>query len=352
MSDLRLVTATLQQLQTDYDNQRRGLQIIENTQGFQMATRELFGDLILNLRGRKRRPSLSQAALETMAIIAYRQPIIRAEVEAVRGVESSGTIRNLIDMGLVEMVGRKDVIGRPPMYGTTETFLNTFGLKQIDDLPSIGELKRHADESDKEKEAAEIETARAEREKAEKEASQAAEDARAAREQAAREQQIEIEREKAAIAAIDDDDEADNWDDESPDETLGKPEADESVIKNETELEDGEASDEDDSLEDALGLEDEMDDENEDVFDDDPDDIGEIDDARIVDDVSVSESADDDLDLEDDLIQGEDDDEDDFDDEDFDEDEDEDDFDEDENEDEERPVDSETGDEPGDESRP
>jgi len=146
INDSRLVSAALQQLQADYDADRRGVQIVESAQGYQMATREMFGELILRLRGKKRRPPLSPAALETLSIIAYRQPIIRAEIEAIRGVESSGTIRNLIDMGLVEMVGRKDVLGRPPMYGTTETFLAAFGLKALEELPSIPELRARIDE--------------------------------------------------------------------------------------------------------------------------------------------------------------------------------------------------------------
>lgn len=120
----------------------RGIQIIETASGFQMATREIFGDLILRLRGRKRRTAISTATLETLAIIAYRQPIIRAEIEAIRGVESGGAIRNLIDMNLVEMVGRKEVLGRPPMYGTTEQFLHSFGLRSLKDMPPIDELKR------------------------------------------------------------------------------------------------------------------------------------------------------------------------------------------------------------------
>ena len=142
IKDLRILEAALTQLRHDYDEQRRGLQIQETAEGFAMATRELFGELVLRLKGRKRRPPLSPAALETLAIVAYRQPIIRAEVESIRGVESSGTIRNLIDMGLVEMVGRKDVLGRPPLYGTTGSFLQAFGLKDLQELPAIAELKR------------------------------------------------------------------------------------------------------------------------------------------------------------------------------------------------------------------
>jgi segregation and condensation protein B len=142
IKDAKVISSTVVQLQTEYDSQRRGIQIQETASGYQMLTRELFGPLILRLRHRKRRPTLSPAALETLAIVAYRQPIIRAELEAIRGVESSGVLRNLIDMGLVESVGRKEVLGRPTMYGTTLDFLHGFGLKDLDELPSISELKQ------------------------------------------------------------------------------------------------------------------------------------------------------------------------------------------------------------------
>ncbi|MCE5229707.1 SMC-Scp complex subunit ScpB [bacterium] len=153
VGDLKLVQTIVGQLQAQYDTDRRGMQIIETAGGYQMATREVFADLVLRLRGRKRRPSLSPAALETLAIVAYRQPIIRAEIEAVRGVESSGMLRNLMDMGLVEIVGRKDVLGRPAMYGTSDSFLQSFGLKNLAELPPIAELKRRLAEAETEAEA-------------------------------------------------------------------------------------------------------------------------------------------------------------------------------------------------------
>jgi segregation and condensation protein B len=163
LRDSRLVLATLKQLQAEYDDARRGLQVLETAEGFRMATRETFGDLILRLKGRRRRPALSPSAMETLAIVAYRQPIIRAEVEAIRGVESSGSLRNLIDLGLVEMVGRKDVLGRPPMYGVTDQFLQAFGLKSLQELPSIAELRRQCAENEKAAEQAEQEALAAQR---------------------------------------------------------------------------------------------------------------------------------------------------------------------------------------------
>ena len=89
-----------------------------------------------------RPPRLSQPALETLAIIAYRQPITRAEIEQVRGVDVDGVMQTLLERGLVESVGRAEVIGRPHTYGTTPLFLEYFGLRSLEDLPAADELRR------------------------------------------------------------------------------------------------------------------------------------------------------------------------------------------------------------------
>jgi segregation and condensation protein B len=89
-----------------------------------------------------RPPRLSQPALETLAIIAYRQPITRAEVEQIRGVNVDGTMQTIMERGLVEQVGRAEVVGRPPTYGTTALFLEYFGLSGLDGLPAADELRR------------------------------------------------------------------------------------------------------------------------------------------------------------------------------------------------------------------
>ena len=91
---------------------------------------------------KNRPPRLSQPALETLAIIAYRQPITRAEVEQVRGVNVDGTMQTLLERGLVEAAGRAEVVGRPPTYGTTALFLEYFGLRGLEDLPAADELRR------------------------------------------------------------------------------------------------------------------------------------------------------------------------------------------------------------------
>ena len=131
----------LLELQVEYDHQGRGMQIVEVAGGYQMATRKEYAPFVLKLNRHRKRNSLSTSALETLAIIAYKQPIIRAEIEAIRGVDSSSVIRSLVELGLTKVVGKKEVVGHPPLYGTTDEFLKVFGLKRLSDLPSIKELR-------------------------------------------------------------------------------------------------------------------------------------------------------------------------------------------------------------------
>lgn len=140
--DQKTLRGIVLQVQAEYEARGSGLQIMESAEGFQMCTRPKYADVILRLHRQRKKNPLSLIGLETLAIIAYKQPITRAEIEMIRGVESSGILRNLSDMGLIRVVGRKEVIGRPQLYGTTNVFLNTFGLKSIEDLPPINELRR------------------------------------------------------------------------------------------------------------------------------------------------------------------------------------------------------------------
>jgi len=110
--------------------------------GFQMMTRPEFNDVLSRLRRAKADARLSQAALETLAVVAYRQPVLRADVEAIRGVACGEVLRGLLDKQLVKIVGRAEVIGRPMLYGTTRRFLEVFGLKALDDLPRVEELRQ------------------------------------------------------------------------------------------------------------------------------------------------------------------------------------------------------------------
>jgi len=110
--------------------------------GYQMMTLPPYNHWLKKLLRVRKDSKLTQASLETLAIIAYKQPIIRADVEAIRGVASGEVIRNLMYKGLVKIVGRAEVIGRPMLYGTTRKFLDVFGLNSLKDLPKVEELKR------------------------------------------------------------------------------------------------------------------------------------------------------------------------------------------------------------------
>ncbi len=126
-------------------NQSSGaLKLQQVAGGFQLGTREDLAEWMLRLQKQRRRPTLSNPALETLAIVAYRQPITRGEIEAIRGVDSSGPLRALQDLGLAEIGGRKDVVGRPSLFITTELFLKTFNLMTLEELPPIAELKRES----------------------------------------------------------------------------------------------------------------------------------------------------------------------------------------------------------------
>ncbi len=113
--------------------------------GYQMMTLPPYNHWLKKLLRVRRDSKLTQASLETLAIIAYKQPIIRADVEAIRGVASGEVIRNLMYKGQVKIVGRAEVIGRPMLYGTTRKFLDIFGLNSLKDLPKVEELKRPED---------------------------------------------------------------------------------------------------------------------------------------------------------------------------------------------------------------
>ena len=140
--DRKTLRGSISQLQMEYDARNGGLQIMETPEGFRMCTRPAYADVVLRMHQQRKRNPLSMTALETLAIIAYKQPLTRAEVEMIRGVESSGVVRNLMDMDLVKVVGRKEIIGRPQLYGTTVKFLNMFGLNSTAELPSIQSLRR------------------------------------------------------------------------------------------------------------------------------------------------------------------------------------------------------------------
>lgn len=120
-----------------FDFERRGLQIIQTNEKYQLATRPQYASFIQKFVEPRRRERLSQAALETLAIIAYRQPTTRMDIEEIRGVKCDHILNGLLDKGLIKDVDRLDAPGRPILYGTTEQFLKQFGLKNIEDLPPL-----------------------------------------------------------------------------------------------------------------------------------------------------------------------------------------------------------------------
>ena len=137
------VTAALEELAREHETAARSYRLACVAGAWQFVTQPEFSPWLRVLVGEKIRPSrLSQAALETLAIIAYRQPVTRAEVEQVRGVNVDGTMQTILERGLVEQSGRAEVVGRPALYSTTPLFLEYFGLRGLDDLPAADELRR------------------------------------------------------------------------------------------------------------------------------------------------------------------------------------------------------------------
>lgn len=131
----------INELNEEYIKTNRSFRIEEIAGGWQMRTRPEFSPWVRSLLNIQRQERLSRPALETLAIIAYKQPITRVEIEGIRGVNIDWVLSTLIDKGLVRVVGRKEVIGRPFLYGTTTRFLEHFGLPDLKDLPSVEELK-------------------------------------------------------------------------------------------------------------------------------------------------------------------------------------------------------------------
>ena len=130
----------IDELRTHYDSEGHGVELVELGGGFQVMTRPEFTETIERAQLAARPQRLSAAALETLAIIAYRQPIGRADVEEIRGVSVGGMLKTLIERGLIDVVGRAEGLGRPLLYGTTPVFLEQFALRHLDELPRADEL--------------------------------------------------------------------------------------------------------------------------------------------------------------------------------------------------------------------
>lgn len=126
---------------SDYSLNNTGLLILEIAEGFQMVTNPSCAPWVKKLLSTSIPRKLTQSSLETLAIIAYKQPIIKAEIEAIRGVNSDGVVKTLLERRLIKMLGRKEAPGRPLMYGTTNEFLQYFGLKDLSELPTLKEFQ-------------------------------------------------------------------------------------------------------------------------------------------------------------------------------------------------------------------
>lgn len=143
-TDIETVEEAVKILKYNYDTELRGLMIIEIDGCYQLCSRPEYYAYIQEILGEQRRQALSNAAMEALAIIAYKQPITRGQVEYIRGVNSDGAINRLVERDLIEEKGRLDAPGRPILYGTTQNFLRCFGLKNPQDLPEVdlSELSR------------------------------------------------------------------------------------------------------------------------------------------------------------------------------------------------------------------
>ena len=153
------VAAALEQLKVEYIQNEHGFQIAEKAGGWQLTSDPKYAQWVRGLFPAPKPARLSSPALETLAIIAYRQPITRADVEAVRGVTIDGVLQTLMERGLVKIAGRAEIPGRPLLYETTEFFLDHFGLRNLDELPNVEELRtRHLPVAPRPEPAAEAET--------------------------------------------------------------------------------------------------------------------------------------------------------------------------------------------------
>ena len=134
----------VEELVQDYQNLDRGILIREVANGFQFCTKPEYAQLLQKLR--KTKPyQLSQPTLETLAIVAYKQPVTKAEIELVRGVDCGGVLRSLLEKKLIAIQGKKEILGRPFLYATTTRFLEVFGLENLDSLPAIDEITQLKD---------------------------------------------------------------------------------------------------------------------------------------------------------------------------------------------------------------
>jgi segregation and condensation protein B len=139
-ASVKAIHAAVERLNGQYEQTGRSFRIEQVAGGYQVMTLPQLGQLLETLNRSRQQTRLSAAALETLAIVAYRQPVLRAEIESIRGVACGEVLRSLMDRRLVKIAGRAEEIGRPMLYGTTRTFLEVFGLGSLSDLPNVEAL--------------------------------------------------------------------------------------------------------------------------------------------------------------------------------------------------------------------
>jgi segregation and condensation protein B len=138
-TDKKEIECQLQAIARDFEERRGGLCLQEVAGGFQFRTRSDLGPWIKKLKGL--RSLLTPTSLETLAVIAYRQPVVKSDIDRIRGVDAGGAIKKLLEKKLIRIMGRKDVPGKPMIYGTTKKFLEVYNLQDLSDLPTLQELK-------------------------------------------------------------------------------------------------------------------------------------------------------------------------------------------------------------------
>ncbi|MBQ5695129.1 MAG: segregation/condensation protein B [Clostridium sp.] len=133
----KVVEEIIKEMMTEYEDQSRGIRLISINGAYQLVTKSENSDFVQKLLKKNKRHSLSQASIESLAIIAYKQPITRIDIDEIRGVKSESAIQKLVEKGLIQDIGRLEVPGRPILYGTTDEFLRQFGLETLKELPSL-----------------------------------------------------------------------------------------------------------------------------------------------------------------------------------------------------------------------
>lgn len=133
----KVIEEVIKEMMNEYEEKSRGIKLISIDGSYQLVTKSENSDYIQKLLKKNKKHSLSQASIESLAIIAYKQPITRIDIDEIRGVKSESAIQKLVERGLIKDIGRLEVPGRPILYGTTDEFLRQFGLKTIKELPSL-----------------------------------------------------------------------------------------------------------------------------------------------------------------------------------------------------------------------